>query len=365
MNNELVNAQNNTATVLFDQTKAREAFTLANLVFNPAAMQALHTTATTLANSGMVPDHFRGKPDDVMAILMQAGRWGLEPTYIMQSTFVHQGKIGYEAKILQSVAQSMGGIEFDVEYYGAWNKIQGNFTVKTSTKNNKPYNSPNWNVKDEEGVGVRLTGIFPNGKERTIDVALKTCHPRYSTNWANDPETQIHYTAIKRWVRRHAPHLLGGIQDYDDLSALQQQATEREINPIPAQESKASTKAQESVSIDDVLNYQQDAPAPEAAPETTQELKSEVNTSVSIDDVLNSGIQTNEKPDNVDNDGVYTPSVFEQMLDLLNDVKSVEDYPAAKQACLDAFNNGQIESKDLETLGKTMRTLEEALGLRE
>lgn len=356
--NQLAN-QENTATVLFNTTEAREAFTLANLVFNPSAMQALHTTATGLANSGMVPDHFKGKPDDVMAAMMQAGRWGLDPLYVMQSTFVLQGKVGYEAKILQSVAQSMGGVEFDVEYYGAWEKIQGNFTVETG-RNNSKYNKPAWKRSDENGVGVRLTGIFPNGKERTIDVALTTCHPRNSTNWANDPETQIHYTAIKRWVRRHAPHLLGGIQDYDDLKARQDNA-EREINPMPMKDEKpAEAKSKVIEDVDDILNYDD-----QAQEKTTVETQP---TAESVEDILNYEPQQQTqsqdvptKPDNVDEDGVYNPTVYEQMVDLLNDCQTPEDYQQAKKACIESFNTGQVVGEDAENLGKLMRSLAKAL----
>lgn len=359
--NQLANKEN-TATVLFNTTEAREAFTLANLVFNPSAMQALHTTATGLASSGMVPDHFRGKPDDVMAVMMQAGRWGLDPIYIMQSTFVLSGKIGYEAKILQSVAQSMGGIEFDVEYYGAWEKIQGNFSVATSAKGGK-YNKPNWNTNDENGVGVRLTGIFPNGKERTIDVALKTCHPRNSTNWANDPETQIHYTAIKRWVRRHAPHLLGGIQDYDDLKARQDNA-EREINPMPMKDEKpAQAKSKVIEDVDDILNY--DAQSQEQAQEQAQAPVE------NVEDILNyepqqqtQSQEVTTKPDNVDEDGVYQPTVYEQLRDLLHDCQTEEDYREVKKSCIEAFNSGAVVGQEAETLGKAMRSLAEALEIK-
>lgn len=351
--NTQVQAAQNTATVIFDDQQGRDAFTMANLVFNPSAMQAVNQLAEMLANnSGMVPNHFNGKPGDLIGVIMQAGRWGMDPIAVAQSTFVLQGRIGYEAKLMQAVARANGGIDFDPEYYGNWDRVQGNFTVKQG-QNNKKYNSPNWNPNDEQGVGLKLVGTFPDGKTREIDVPLKTCHPRNSTNWANDPQQQIYYTAVKRWIRRYAPHLGLGIQDYDDLAARQSEPVEREINPIQRAQPKpqAQVKRSEPQGIDDLLGDQQT--------QTTTTAQQTVVEPGGIDDLLGG----DTLPAQSDDDGVYIPSKYDEMVDLLHGSNTEEDYWQARSSCIEVMNSGELTGEQMESLKKSLNTLRDSLGI--
>lgn len=354
----------NTATVIFDEQEGRQAFTMANLVFNPSAMQAVNQLANMLAdNSGMVPEHFRGKPGDLMGVIMQAGRWGMDPIAVAQSTFVLSGKIGYEAKLMQAVARANGGIDFEPEYYGDWSKIQGN--IKKEKKQRKgsggstymaDVDAQGWTAVDEKQVGIKLVGTFPDGKVKTIDVPLCTCFPRNSTNWIYDPQQQIYYTAVKRWVRRFAPHLGLGIQDYDDLAARQSEPTEREINPIPEKVKAQVKKPVEPQDIDDILNG-------DDAPMQSAQFEQEVSD---VDDILNGDMMGDNQggaSDFVDSDGVYIPTPYEQMIDLLNDVNTVEDYEQAKTACSETVTAGKVSEDEAENLRKTLRTLRDALGI--
>lgn len=361
---QLSQAQN-TATVIFDEQKGREAFTMANLVFNPQAMQAVNTLANMLADhSGMVPDHFNGKPGDLMGVIMQSGRWGMDPIAVAQSTFVLNGKIGYEAKLMQAVARANGGVDFEPEYYGDWSRIQGNIKKETKKRQNKKtkewydaqVDAQGWTAADEQKVGVKLVGTFPDGRVREIDIPLCTCYPRNSTNWIYDPQQQIYYTAVKRWVRRYAPHLGLGIQDYEDLAARQSQQEEREINPIQNTERKEVEKKGTVENIDDLLN---DGEQP--APVAQQAAVSDVNDLLNGDEVM-SDAGANIPPH--DEDGVYAPSVYEQMIDLLNEVNTPEDFEQAKESCTEAVASKKVTDEEAENLGKSLRTLRSSLGIQ-
>lgn len=277
---------------MYSAVESRDAFTLANLVFKPDAMAQLQELARVLANdSGIVPEHFNKKPGDVLAIIMQAGRWGLEPITVLQSTFVLQGKIGYEAKIIQSVASANGGVVFESEYYGDWRKICGKFKKIKKTKQGKhgsyqvDIDVADWSTADESGVGIRLKGIFPDGRVVTMDVDLNTCYPRHSTNWTYDPQTQIHYTAVKRWVRRYAPHLGAGIRDYDDMkTAADGPREEKVINPTQEPIRKESNNSAPN-DIDDMLNSEGEAPKPTTQFEDITNMIKEVDTPSGFENV--------------------------------------------------------------------------------
>ena len=231
---------------LIKEDQTRDVFSVANLIFNPDAMQNLELLAEMLCSqSGMVPEHLREKKGDMMAVIMQAGRWGLDPLMVAQSTFCINGIIGYEAKLMQAIVKANGGLWFSGEYYGPWEKIVGNTLTTKATKKGKygDYEThkeiASWLPEDEVGVGYIISGHFPDGRIEELDVPLITCKPRHSTNWIYDPHQQIHYAAVKRFVRRYAPELALGVKDYDDVMASNK---EKEINPKPSPHVKKGKK---------------------------------------------------------------------------------------------------------------------------
>ena len=229
---------------IYDDEQARNAFSIANLLYNPEAFAALQSIADMFCSqSGVVPEHLQKNKGDMMAIIMQAGRWGLDPLMVAQCTFSVNGVIGYEAKLMQAIVKSNGNLWFNGEYYGPWEKIIGNTRLVKVTKKGKygdyqvDQEIMNWTQADEKGVGYIIRGHFPCGRVEEMDIPLISCKPRHSTNWVYDPRQQIHYTGVKRFVRRFAPHLAVGVKDYDDVMA----STEKEINPTPkAETSKKS-----------------------------------------------------------------------------------------------------------------------------
>ena len=238
---------------LLSDNDAQQALTIANLIYNPEMYQRLEQMAELLcAKSGMVPEHLREKIGDMMAIIIQSSRWNLDPLMVAQCTFVLNGVIGYEAKLIQSIAKSNGGIVFTGEYYGDWDNIVGNTQFKTVTKQGKygNYNTsieiPNWQPIDEKDVGYVITGHWPNGDKMSLDIPLVTCKPRHSTNWTHNPKQQIHYTGVKRWVRQFVPHLAIGVKDYDDLSSF----NEKEVNSRP--NAKTTSSPQHFFKLDKV-----------------------------------------------------------------------------------------------------------------
>jgi hypothetical protein len=115
------------------------------------------------------------------------------------------------------------------EFIGDWEKILGRVKEMTSDKGGKYY-VKDWQPNDEAGLGVNCTyKISGEQGYRTIKVMLKQCWPRFSTQWATDPQQQICYSAIKKVARREFPDVILGVYTPDEL----EQTTEREINPAP------------------------------------------------------------------------------------------------------------------------------------
>lgn len=234
-----------------------------SILTNGELFDRLRTLSEVMANSGaFVPDHFRGKPDACMAVVMQAARWGMDPFAVAQKTHIvgNSGVLGYEAQLVNAVVTNMSPTKdrLHYEWFGSWENIVGRFVEKTSSKGNK-YMAPGWDLKDEAGVGIRVWATMKGEDEpRELVLMLSQAQVRNSTLWASDPRQQLAYLAVKRWARLYCPDVILGVYSPDEV----EERTEKEINPVAAQrmsvaeitgEMSATSSAQESATNIDAL----------------------------------------------------------------------------------------------------------------
>lgn len=203
-----------------------------SILTNGELFDRLRTLSEVMANSGnFVPDHYRGKPDACMAVVMQAARWGMDPFAVAQKTFIvgNSGVLGYEAQLVNAVINTMAPTKDRIhfEWFGEWENIVGRFVEKTSSQNKK-YIAPGWNLKDEAGVGVRAWATLKGESEpRELVLMLSQAQVRNSTLWATDPRQQLAYLAVKRWARLYCPDVILGVYTADEIDERE----EKVINP--------------------------------------------------------------------------------------------------------------------------------------
>ena len=205
-----------------------------SILTNGELFDRLRTLSAVMANSGaFVPDHFRGKPDACMAVVMQAARWGMDPFAVAQKTHIVSGTLGYEAQLINAVITNMSPTKDRLHYdwFGPWEKIIGRFVEKTNGQGKK-YIAPGWDLKDEAGVGVRVWATMKGEDEpRELVIMLSQAQVRNSTLWASDPRQQLAYLAIKRWARLYCPDVILGVYSADEV----EEREEKVINPASAQ----------------------------------------------------------------------------------------------------------------------------------
>ncbi|SXZ03430.1 RecT family recombinase [Klebsiella pneumoniae] len=207
-----------------------------SILTNGELFDRLRTLSEVMANSGnFVPEHYRGKPDACMAVVMQAARWGMDPFAVAQKTFIvnNSGVLGYEAQLVNAVVNNMAPTKDRIhfEWFGEWENIVGRFIEKTSSKGNK-YIAPGWDLKDEAGVGVRAWATLKGESEpRELVLMLSQAQVRNSTLWASDPRQQLAYLAVKRWARLYCPDVILGVYTADEIDERE----EKIINPAQAE----------------------------------------------------------------------------------------------------------------------------------
>lgn len=229
-----------------------------NLVLDEKAMAHMMNVATFMAGGTLtLPEPYRKNPANCLAVVMQAAQWKMNPFAVAQKTHFVNGNIGYEAQLVSAVINQSGATKdnFHFDWYGDWSKILGKFKeVESKTKTDdkgfaKKYKFPDWNSKDEEGLGVKVWATLKGEDEpRVLDLLLTQANTRNSTLWADDPRQQLAYLAQKRWARLYAPGVILGVYSPDE--AEQMEPREVEINPLNATGAQAAQNAQKGNVID-------------------------------------------------------------------------------------------------------------------
>ncbi|MEJ4121396.1 hypothetical protein [Corynebacterium macginleyi] len=173
-----------------------------DLMRQAEAMSAAHKLATVLCNTQMVPQTFRGKPDDGAAAILYGAELGLKPQQALQQVFVVHGQPAIYARTMVALLKGKG-YKFE--------------TVEST----------------DESVTVR--GVAPSGEQEsstwTIDRAKKagyTSNKKYQT----DPQAMLYAKAASEVSRRLAPDVLLGIKyaaEDLELEPVKMNATRQDV----------------------------------------------------------------------------------------------------------------------------------------
>lgn len=199
-----------------------------SLILDPVHLKNMMAVAEMMAvGMSTVPRHLQKNKGDCLAVVMQAAQWRMNPFAVAQKTHVVSGTLGYEAQLVNAVVNTMAPTKdrINYEWFGDWSKVMGKFEERESKKKvdedtGKPlkYRVPAWNIKDEEGLGIKVWATM-KGEDvpRELVLLLVQARTRNSPLWADDPRQQLAYLAVKRWTRLHCPDVLLGVYTPDEL----------------------------------------------------------------------------------------------------------------------------------------------------
>lgn len=195
-----------------------------------------------------VPKEYQGNPGDCLALSLQAQAWAMNPFTVAQKSFVIKGKLGYEAQLVNAVITRHAPITGRplFRYSDGWERVLGKFRTVQGEKG--PYNVPDWQSKDEEGLWCEVSATMTGEDEpRVTRMMLVQAHPRQSTQWATDPKQQLSYACMKRWARLHCPDVILGIYTPEEIETREH--PEKDVTPLKAalsQQGESLTARKES-----------------------------------------------------------------------------------------------------------------------
>lgn len=180
------------------------------LVKQAQALEAAHKIGSALANTQMVPQTFRGKPDDAAAAILYGAELGLKPTQALQQVFVVHGQPAIYARTMVGLLKSKG------------------YTFETV---------------DTSDNAVTVRGTSPRGEVEestwTIDRAKKAGYTG-NKKYQSDPQAMLYAKAASEVSRKLAPDVLLGIR---------YTAEDLELEPRPV---KATARRTDQPSVGDV-----------------------------------------------------------------------------------------------------------------
>ena len=148
--------------------------------------------AEALANSALsIPKELKGNIGDCMAIVTQAMIWGLNPFAVAQKAHVINGKLGYEAQLVNAVVMQSGAIVGSFHY-------------------------------EHEGDRCRVGAVLRGEQAITWGewLSAATVTTKNSPLWKTNPKQQMGYLQVKNWARAYCPGALLGIYSTDELEAM-------------------------------------------------------------------------------------------------------------------------------------------------
>ncbi|KAA0910648.1 RecT family recombinase [Pusillimonas sp. ANT_WB101] len=192
-----------------------------SLILDPSSFEKVMAFAEVMAKGhATVPQHLRGNSADCAAVVMQSMQWQMNPFAVAQKTHVTQGgMLGYEGQLVNAVVIARAPIETRPEFtfIGDLSKILGRVEERKSDKGGKYYVA-GWKPSEEAGLGVICSCLLKGeAVPREITVMMTQAYPRFSTQWATDPQQQITYLAVRKWARRYAPDVILGVYTDDEM----------------------------------------------------------------------------------------------------------------------------------------------------
>jgi hypothetical protein len=217
-----------------------------SLYLDTGVFEQLQRVAKLMVSSGLAPAHLKGdgKMADAFLVTAQAFRWGMDPFAVAQHTFVYQGKMGYEGKLIAAVVNSRGRLKSPLNY-----RYEG--------------------AGDNRKVIVSGT-IEGETAPREIEGTAKEWRTN-NEKWRTMTDQMLAYRGAREWGRRHAPELILGVHYGDDEIPQTHIGPDRALDVTPATPQGLDAALAADIEPNSGREPEQGTPPADAPPEATRE----------------------------------------------------------------------------------------------
>lgn len=208
--------------------------------------------ALVFSKSDLVPQHFKGKPENCFIALQMALRLNIDPMLALQNIYIVYGNPGISSQLAISLANRSGVFAENIwfEESGTGNNLS--VTAKAVLAKNKR----------EISQTVSLAQAVQAGWTKTKDGGTKPF-------WAAMPGQMLRYRSAAYLIRSHAPDVILGMhtqEEWEDLGdnveAPKKTATVLPLQQILENGSKPAAPKTEDLKLEEIKV--EEKPTPEA-----------------------------------------------------------------------------------------------------
>lgn len=180
---------------------------------NKDVFDQMARAAAMMSKTDIVPQTYRGKPENCFVAIELAGRMGVSPLMVMQNLYVVQGKPSWSGQA--ATAMLRNSPEFrNVKH------------VYTGEKG-----------KDTWGCYIEAemvsTGEIIKGAEVTIATAkAEGWYGKSGSKWQTMPELMLAYRASAWFARVHSPELLMGMQTREEVEDVERPEPQKVVDVL-------------------------------------------------------------------------------------------------------------------------------------
>lgn len=173
-----------------------------------AVMTDAHALATAICKTAMVPDHFRGKPDETAAAILYGASLGLDPMQSLKAVYVVYGNAAMYARSMAGLVVAAGHEIWTVEsgptrvVVAGRRKGTGEDSVETA----------DWTIERATIAGYVPTKDPATGKWKTNEKGKVIGNEKYLT----DPQAMLRAKATAEVCRIIAPDVLAGVYSVEE-----------------------------------------------------------------------------------------------------------------------------------------------------
>lgn len=185
--------------------------------FNPSTLAEAVTMAEMLSKASIIPTPLKGKPSDVLVILLHGRELGISPMTALSEIYVVEGKPAASAALKVGLCKAKPTV---CEYFRMVESTEKRATFETKRAGDPEPTRLTWTI--EQAARANLLG---------------------KTNWKGYPEAMLRSRCESALASLVYPDLVKGLSTQDELEEVK----EKELNPPPPQSETLKEKAKEKL----------------------------------------------------------------------------------------------------------------------
>lgn len=200
--------------------------------FEPEGIEQAIELSARLSRSGLLPGPLRGKPDDVLVIMMAGRDLGLSPMQALRSIYVVEGRPSLSAELMRALCLTRPDV---CQTFRLVESTPERCTYEAMRRGDREPTSVTWTTADAARAG--LSG----------------------TNWKRYPAAMLRARASADIARAVFPDIVAGLVATEEAEEIQAQGEGERFAPPPA-------PARAPAPAPAVVDVQAEAAAPAQAP---------------------------------------------------------------------------------------------------